>query len=88
MSERRTTLFIAFSDSGTIRKWANEPFEGASEYALVTRNWSCVVDGPDDPDPTCVIDMNQHHDCIYAKPGMCREDCEYWQNIPTRSAKP
>jgi len=81
--ENVTTLFVQFSELGTIRKWSAEAFDGASEYQLVTRGWFCVVDGLEDANPTCVIDTNDHHDCIYAKPGMCREQCEYWQAILT-----
>lgn len=32
---------------------------------------------PDD----CVIDSGRYHDCVYAKPGMRKEQCEYWRPI-------
>lgn len=82
-----TTIYVQFSGCGEhIRKWAREPFDGGTEYKMVTRNWVCVVDGPGDTDPTCVIDTGDFHDCLYAKPGMCREDCKYWQALPTQGA--
>jgi hypothetical protein len=34
-------------------------------------------EGPDG----CVIDEGRHNDCIYAKPGMRKEQCEYWRII-------
>jgi hypothetical protein len=30
-------------------------------------------------DDTCVIDDGALHECIYAKKGMRREQCEYWR---------
>lgn len=29
----------------------------------------------------CVIDTGDYQDCIYAKEGMKKEDCKYWQPI-------
>lgn len=29
----------------------------------------------------CVIDSHDYEDCIYAKPGMRKEQCEYWRVI-------
>ena len=44
--------------------------------------YGCHVDveqgvQPDD----CVIDEDRHHECIYAKPGMRKEQCKYWRII-------
>lgn len=35
------------------------------------------VEQPDD----CVIDSGRHHDCIYAKKGMRKEQCKYWRIV-------
>lgn len=29
----------------------------------------------------CVIDTGEHHNCILARPGMTREQCEHWRPI-------
>jgi NADH:ubiquinone oxidoreductase subunit B-like Fe-S oxidoreductase len=31
-------------------------------------------------DPTCVIDSNKIHDCIFANEKMRKEQCEYWKS--------
>lgn len=30
----------------------------------------------------CVIDEGRPQDCIYAKPGMKKEQCKYWKAMP------
>ena len=44
------------------------------------------VEQPDD----CVIDSGRHNDCIYAKEGMRKEQCEYWRvvAIPQGAVEP
>ena len=37
-----------------------------------------TVDGMPDH---CVIDFHDYEDCIYAKPGMRKEQCEYWRIV-------
>ena len=34
----------------------------------------------------CVIDTGEIHDCIYAKEGMRKEQCEYWRIVIPTSA--
>ena len=42
--------------------------------------YGCHVDLEEGQEPDgCVIDTNNHHDCIYAKDGMRKEQCEYWR---------
>lgn len=38
----------------------------------------CDLEAGMEPDG-CVIDTNSHHECIYAKPDMRKENCVYWQ---------
>ncbi len=47
--------------------------------------YGCHVDAMTENlvDKTCVIDSGMHNDCIYAKPGMRREQCEYWRLLPS-----
>jgi hypothetical protein len=42
--------------------------------------YGCHVDEHDGIiDDWCVLDNNEPHKCIYAKPGMRREQCQYWR---------
>lgn len=41
--------------------------------------YGCHLDLEEGQDPDeCVIDLGRVHDCIYAKEGMRKEQCEYW----------
>lgn len=40
----------------------------------------CDLEPHMEPDE-CVIDEGRYHDCIYAKKGMRKEQCEYWKII-------
>ena len=43
-------------------------------------HWGCAVDlEPDQIPDGCVIDTGKYNLCVYAKEGMCKGDCEYWQ---------
>lgn len=48
--------------------------------------YGCHVDLFDDIDPDgCVIDSDRSlTDCFHAKPGMEKEDCEFWKPINTK----
>ena len=35
----------------------------------------------------CVIDEGHFDDCIYAKPGMRKEQCEYWRIVKPATAE-
>ena len=51
-------------------------------YFLEPQKYGCYCDLMDGtPDETCVIDTKQFNNCIYAKPGMRKEDCKYWRPI-------
>lgn len=45
----------------------------------IETGWACVVDEVNNP--TCVLDFDRPQDCMYAKPGMVRTDCRYWQRV-------
>lgn len=49
--------------------------------------YGCHVDLFDGAEPDgCVIDEGNLHDCIHAKEGMRKEQCEYWRIVkPLRS---
>ena len=48
--------------------------------SLETLRYGCHCDLEPHMQPDgCVIDEGQHHNCIYAKPGMRKEQCEYWR---------
>lgn len=40
----------------------------------------CDLEKGQKPDK-CVIDARDYEDCIHAKPGMKKEECEYWRKI-------
>ena len=45
-----------------------------------TVKYGCHCDLEDSMEPDgCVIDEGRHQDCIYAKKGMRKEQCEYWR---------
>ena len=49
----------------------------------ITYGCHCDLESMDDdfePDG-CVIDEDNYHECIYAKEGMQKTDCEYWRKI-------
>lgn len=44
--------------------------------------YGCHVDLEEGVQPDgCVIDEDRHHQCIYAKQGMRKEQCKYWRII-------
>jgi hypothetical protein len=46
--------------------------------------YGCHVDlEPGDMPDGCVIDTGNLRDCIYAKEGMRKEQCEYWRIVTT-----
>lgn len=45
----------------------------------------CDLEPHMEPDD-CVIDRGDFDDCIYAKQGMKKEDCKYWQKIHSKGA--
>ena len=49
---------------------------------IVTIRYGCHVDLEEDQEPDdCVINTGTMDECIYAKPGMRPEQCEYWRVI-------
>ena len=48
------------------------------KYGCHIEPWSCVNGLYDE---TCVLDTGSDCDCIYAKLGMRKEQCEYWRVI-------
>jgi hypothetical protein len=66
-------------------------YNAADAIKIVTKNipepkskpkWGCHCDLEPHMQPDgCVIDTNDFHNCIYAKEGMRKEQCEYWQKI-------
>lgn len=47
---------------------------------ISTLKYGCHVDLEEGMEPDgCVIDEGQLHNCTYAKPGMRKEQCEYWR---------
>lgn len=49
-------------------------------------HYGCHVDLEPDIEPDgCVIDTEEFHNCIYAKPGMRKEQCEYWRIVLPRT---
>lgn len=44
--------------------------------------YGCHVDlEPGQQPDGCVIDEDRHENCIYAKPGMRKEQCKYWRIV-------
>jgi hypothetical protein len=62
-------------------------YDAADAIKMVIKNipepkWGCHCDLEPHMQPDgCVIDTNSYNDCIYAKKGMRKEQCEYWQKI-------
>ena len=55
-----------------------------AKWAGITSQYACHVDG--EIDATCVIDLNERHDCVYASNIETKEQCERWmqrRNTPT-----
>jgi len=51
---------------------------------LTDMRYGCYVDLDPGMEPDgCVIDTGDLHNCIYAKKGMRKEQCEYWKIITT-----
>ena len=49
--------------------------------------YGCHVELAQGADPDgCVIDTGDLHDCVYAKEGMRKEQCEYWRIVTTSPA--
>ena len=54
---------------------------------LSTVRYGCHVDLEEGQEPDdCVIDSGHLNDCSYAKKGMRKEQCEYWQICKPREA--
>ena len=50
--------------------------------------YGCHVDLFDGVEPDdCVIDTGRLCDCIYAKEGMRKEQCEYWRIVQTQGGE-
>ncbi len=51
---------------------------------LADLRYGCHVDlEPDQQPDGCVIDDGRYHDCLYAKQGMRKEQCQYWRIVST-----
>ena len=49
---------------------------------LESVKYGCHVDLEEAQQPDgCVIDTEEFHNCIYAKEGMRKEQCEYWRIV-------
>ena len=47
--------------------------------------YGCHCDLEDGQEPDgCVIDSNRFCDCVYAKPNMRKEQCEYWKIVTSK----
>ena len=61
--------------------------DAADTVAQMSKNlakvqYGCHVDlEPGQRPDGCVIDTGRLHDCIYANPGMRKEQCEYWKTV-------
>jgi len=50
--------------------------------ALATVKYGCHVDLEEGIEPDeCVIDRGDFDDCVYARPGMRKEQCKYWKIV-------
>jgi len=50
--------------------------------SMESKKFGCHCDlNPDEEPDFCVIDTKEYHDCICARKGMKKEDCEYWKEI-------
>ena len=55
-----------------------------AEWVGIASQYACHADG--EVDETCVIDLNERHDCVYASNIETKEQCERWmqrRNTPT-----
>jgi hypothetical protein len=61
--------------------------DAADAVAQMSKNltkiqYGCHVDlEPGEKPDGCVIDTGHLNDCIYANPGMRKEQCEYWRIV-------
>jgi len=66
---------LGFYDTAdAIRQWCSH---------LPELKYGCYCDLGDDNKPLddCVLDLGEIHNCILAKKGMRKEQCEYWRVI-------
>ena len=47
-----------------------------AEWVGIASQYACHADG--EVDETCVIDLNERHDCVYASNIETKEQCERW----------
>lgn len=59
-----------------IRQWVS------GSVALPEVKYGCHVDLAEGDEPDgCVLDVREHDKCIFAKPGMRKEQCQWWRPI-------
>jgi hypothetical protein len=97
MSDVTTTEILELLNElwGEYYEHHNEDYDGYQELRAkyedlvgrlkgeITYGCHCDLESMDEgfePDG-CVIDEGNYHECIYAKEGMRKEDCEYWRKI-------
>ena len=59
-----------------------EPVRKAFDALGSSAKWGCHCDLEEGQAPDgCVMDEGRHQDCVYARKGMNKVQCSYWQPI-------